>query len=50
MSIRPDLQVPVATAQAIVDGVLAGYTVAAVCNLTGRNAPEAAKKVVDKGR
>lgn len=35
MSIRPDLQVPVATAQAIVDGVLQGHTVAAVSEIHG---------------
>ena len=35
MSIRPDLQVPVMAAQAIVDGVLAGHTVAAVSNIHG---------------
>jgi hypothetical protein len=35
MSIRPDLQVPVATAQAIVDGVLVGHTVAAVSKIHG---------------
>lgn len=35
MSIRPDLRVPVATAQAIVDGVLPGHTVAAVSEIHG---------------
>jgi hygromycin-B 7''-O-kinase len=35
MSIRPDLQMPVATAQAIVDGVLPGHTVAAVSKILG---------------
>ena len=35
MSIRPDLQMPVATAQAIVDGVLPGHTVAAVSKIHG---------------
>jgi len=35
MSIRPDLQVPAATAQAIVDGVLPGHAVAAVSEIHG---------------
>src|SRR6266436_5864070 len=35
MSIHPDLQVPVATAQAIVDGILVGRTVTAVSNIHG---------------
>ena len=35
MSIRPDLQMPVATAQAIVDGVPPGHTVAAVSKIHG---------------
>lgn len=35
MSIRPDLRVPVATAQAIVDGVLPGHRVAAVSEIHG---------------
>jgi aminoglycoside phosphotransferase (APT) family kinase protein len=35
MSIRPDLQMPVATAQAIVDCVLVGHTVAAVSKIYG---------------
>jgi aminoglycoside phosphotransferase (APT) family kinase protein len=35
MSIRPDLEVPVAAAQAIVDSVLVGHTVAAVSNIHG---------------
>jgi hypothetical protein len=35
MSVRPDLQVPMMAAQAIVDGVLVGQRVAAVSNLHG---------------
>jgi hypothetical protein len=35
MSIRPDLQVPVATAQAIIDGVMVGHPVAAVSKIHG---------------
>jgi len=35
MSVRPDLQVPVMAAQAIVDGALVGHTVTAVCNIHG---------------
>jgi hygromycin-B 7''-O-kinase len=35
MSVRPDLQLPVIAAQAIVDGVLMGHTVAAVSNIHG---------------
>lgn len=35
MSIKPDPQVPVATAQAIVDGVMAGRTVAGVSGIHG---------------
>ena len=35
MTIRPDLQVPVATAQAIVDNVLVGQTVADVSKIHG---------------
>jgi hygromycin-B 7''-O-kinase len=35
MSVRPDLQVSVATAQAIIDGVLMGHTVAAVSKVHG---------------
>jgi hygromycin-B 7''-O-kinase len=35
MSVRPDLQLPVIAAQAIVDGPLIGHTVAAVSNIHG---------------
>src|SRR3954468_16525049 len=35
MSIKPRVQVPVATAQAIVDRALAGRSVASVCNIHG---------------